>query len=212
MWWLLALPLAALGVVVVLLAIVTALVAAAGITVPWLLFGVIIWAVFAAHRGGRRHGLPRYAPPRHTAQPPAASPRRMFRPTSPEPRSRTVAQRGSPLPIDVQVKVDQIKRKVDVLLAYAPHFAPFSSDLHIVRQTTADYLPRTIQAYLALPASSRDDVSSGSGKTALQELKEQLDLLDAKLNSIAEDLERRNLDELAANRRFLEERFGRSRS
>jgi len=211
-WWLLALPLAALGVVVVLLAIVAALVAAAGIAVPWLLFGAIVWVVAVAHRGGRRHGLPRYTPPRYAAQPRAASTKRVFRPAVTEPRSRPVAQRGSQLPIDVQVKVDQIKRKVDVLLAYAPRFPPFSTDLHIVRQTAADYLPRTIQAYLELPASSRDDVSTGSGKTALQELKDQLELLDAKLNSIAEDLERRNLDELAANRRFLEERFRQSRS
>jgi hypothetical protein len=48
-----------------------------------------------------------------------------------------------------------------------------------------------------------------NGTTPLQELKEQLALLDSKLDEIAEDLQRHNQDRLLANRRFLEERFGR---
>src|SRR6188472_3501128 len=43
------------------------------------------------------------------------------------------------LPIDVRVKVEQIRRKADVLLGFADRFPPFSQDLYIVRQTTADY-------------------------------------------------------------------------
>jgi hypothetical protein len=44
---------------------------------------------------------------------------------------------------------------------------------------------------------------------ALDELRAQLDLLDARLDDIARDLQRHDLDQLYANRRFLEERFGR---
>jgi hypothetical protein len=46
------------------------------------------------------------------------------------------------------------------------------------------------------------------GKTAREELKAQLDLLDAKLDDIAQDLQRQDADRLLANRRFLEARFG----
>ncbi len=77
-----------------------------------------------------------------------------------------------------------------------------------VRQTADDYLPRTVHWYLALAPTTRERVVAANGKTALQELREQLDLLDSKLNEIAEDLQRRDLDRLLANRRFLEERFG----
>jgi len=114
------------------------------------------------------------------------------------------------LPIAVQVKVEQIRRKVEVLLGYASRFPPFSKELYLVRQTANEYLPRTIDAYLALPPGDADRILTPNGKTALQELTEQLDLLDAKLSEIAENLQRRDLDRLLANRRFLEERFGRT--
>jgi hypothetical protein len=115
--------------------------------------------------------------------------------------------RQNELPIDVQVKVEQIRRKVDVLLGYADRFPPFSQDLYLVRQTASEYLPRTISAYLALPRDTADKPMSG-GKTAHQELKAQLDLLDTKLDDIAQDLQRQDTDRLLANRRFLEDRFG----
>jgi len=113
------------------------------------------------------------------------------------------------LPIDVQVKVEQIRRKVDVLLSYADRFPPFSQDLYLVRQTATDYLPRTISAYLALPKqTAAEKPLIAGGRTAYQELKAQLDLLDSKLDDIAQDLQRQDTDRLLANRRFLEDRFG----
>ena len=93
-----------------------------------------------------------------------------------------------------------------MLLGYADRFPPFSQDLHMVRQTAADYLPSDCGG---LPgAAGRDDpVVAATGKTALDELRAQLQLLDAKLDEIAQDLQRQDLDHLLANRRFLEERF-----
>jgi hypothetical protein len=46
------------------------------------------------------------------------------------------------------------------------------------------------------------------GRTALKVLRDQLELLDSKLDEIAEDLQRENADRLLANERFLEEHFG----
>jgi hypothetical protein len=138
---------------------------------------------------------------------PAQSPKADQRPAAAsDPRQL----RQGELPIDVQVKVEQIRRKVDVLLSYADRFPPFSQDLYLVRQTASDYLPRTIEAYLALQkrAGATDKPLSVGGKTPYQELKSQLDLLDARLDDIAQDLQRQDADRLLANRRFLEERFG----
>ncbi|MGI9148674.1 MAG: hypothetical protein ACR2IK_19360 [Chloroflexota bacterium] len=117
---------------------------------------------------------------------------------------------GAPeLPVEVQVKVEQIRRKVDVLLSYAGRFPPFSHDLYLVRQTASEYLPRTIGAYLALPKQVATQTPlSMDGNTAYQELKAQLELLDGKLDDIATDLQRQDTDRLLANRRFLEARFG----
>jgi len=47
----------------------------------------------------------------------------------------------------------------------------------------------------------------GTGRTALQELRAQLALLDSSLDAITQNLQQQDLDGLLANRRFLEERF-----
>jgi hypothetical protein len=197
--WLLLIPLALVFTLVMLVLGAVALIFAAVDAMPWLLILVGIWLLMKAHRGAD------HVPARTTARPrsrpaPRPGPARPVQPSPPKPTPRRE------LPIDVQVKVEQIKRKADVLLGYADRFPPFSQDLHIVRQTTADYLPRTTEAYLALPGTD-DPVVAATGKTALQELREQLELLDSKLDDIAQDLQRQDLDHLLANRRFLEERF-----
>lgn len=125
-----------------------------------------------------------------------------------ETRRPKESRQQAELPIDLQVKVEQIRRKVDVLLGYADRFPPFSQDLYLVRQTASDYLPRTLNAFLSLSAQNVDKPLPGSGKTAREELRAQLDLLDSKLDEIAQDLQRQDADRLLANRRFLESRFG----
>ena len=143
-------------------------------------------------------------------------PRPAERPWQPSPTHRPKEDARRPkepkqmaeLPIDLQVKVEQIRRKVDVLLGYADRFPPFSQDLYLVRQTAADYLPRTLNAFLSLSPQNVDKPLPGSGKTAREELRAQLELLDSKLDEIAQDLQRQDADRLFANRRFLESRFG----
>src|ERR687885_2015036 len=170
---------------------------------PWLLIGLGAWLFW--HEDGR-HYRRRSWRQRPT---PVAQTRVQARTKSEEPapqRPRPLHQ--AELPIDIQVKVEQIRRKVDVLLSYADRFPPFSQDLYLVRQTASEYLPRTIDAYLALSKEATDKPLSADGRTAHQELKAQLDLLDAKLDEIAQDLQRQDADRLLANRRFLEARFG----
>ena len=164
--------------------------------------GLVVWCtVSLLYRPRRWERVYWSQPPR-----PVAPRRRAPERRGPE---RPAWQRlGSGLPLDVQVKVEQIRHKVDVLLAQRERFPFGSEDLYIVRATRDDYLPRTLDAFMAVPPPLRDK-SIPSGKTPLQELKEQLALLDTKLDEVAEDLQRRNVDRLLANRRFLEERFAR---
>jgi hypothetical protein len=165
---------------------------------PWLLFGLAIWAGCTLLRPRRRYYSP--LPPQWER----ARVREPYRRPDPP---RPVESKPT-LPLDVQVKIDQVRHKAELLEREKDRFPFASEDLYVVRATRADYLPRTVDAFLALPHLAREKVMA-NGKTPLQELKDQLALLDSKLDEIAEDLQRRNVDRLLANRRFLEERFGR---
>jgi ABC-type nickel/cobalt efflux system permease component RcnA len=202
--WLLIVPVVILFVLIMAVASLAAgLFWMMGATWPWLLIGLGIWMLW--HEDGRHRRTASRAPVSASRRPPV-------QPSQPDKAERKKAGprplRQTELPIDIQVKVEQIRRKVDVLLGYADRFPPFSQDLYLVRQTANDYLPSTISAYLALPNQTADKPLSANGQTAHQELKAQLDLLDARLDDIAQDLERQDTDRLLANRRFLEDRFG----
>jgi hypothetical protein len=211
MWWFLLIPFALLAGLIAIVSILSW----AGAW-PWLLVAVGLWLIWQDRKRTRRasegkRGRPAKQRIAHrspgiatgtkqqggsgaAAAPPAA------------PREPTPIRRAE-LPIDVQVKVEQIRRKIDVLLGYADRFPPMSHDLYLVRQTASEYLPRTVEAYLSLPVETAEGVFPAGTRTAREELREQLDLLDTKLDEIAQDLQRQDLDRLLANRRFLEARF-----
>lgn len=212
--WLLIPFIAVALVVVLILGVVAAVVATAALVIglilraaPIILILFAVWwlakAIFGPDHGRQYRPSPRPSPRVRPTYRPTSRPTAPPRPAS-TPRP---AARQRELPIDVQVKVEQIRSKADVLLGYADRFPPFSQDLYIVRQTTADYLPRTINAFLAVPPAT-DRLPGTASTAALDELRAQLDLLDGKLDEIARDLQRHDLDQLLANRRFLEERFG----
>jgi hypothetical protein len=206
MMWLLLIPFLLVMIVLSVLLGTAAIFVTVVKEVPWLLIILGAWIIWRANRPSRHRRRREW---RHTGGPiiEHESTRAVTQPVTP---SETVPARPQKreLPIDVQVMVEQITRKADVLQTYADRFPPMSRDLHIVRQTTADYLPRTIEAYLALP-SDDDPFDITTNERALQELRAQLKLLDAKLDEIAQALQRQDMERLLANRRFLEERFSR---
>jgi hypothetical protein len=163
----------------------------------WVLFGLVIWGACALLKG----------PPRRRYYEPVP-PRPAYRAPSPHPAPAPVSEGTDDLPLDLSLRAGQIRHKAQELLKQAHRFPFASRDLYVVRATLDDYLPRTLQNFRLVPPESREQPLP-NGKTPLQELKEQLRLLDSKLDEIAEDLQRENIDRLLANRRFLEERFGR---
>ncbi len=201
--WLLLVPIVCVVVIMLLVGLLQGVFWLLGSAWPVLLIGLGVWMFWHQDGPHRRPGSARTS--RLSAPQPAPA-------RAPTPRSRGSDRRQprqSELPIDVRVKVEQIRRKVDVLLGYADRFPPFSQDLHLVRQTATDYLPRTLNTFLAMKPEDVDKpLLSAGGKTAREELKAQLDLLDTKLDDIAQDLQRQDADRLLANRRFLEARFG----
>ena len=175
-----------------------ALVVLAGGFGEWVLFGLFLYAMVAIVSGPsrRRRRAVRVVERNQTGR-------------GLQPLSRHAAGQ---LPVSAEVKAEQIRRKAEALLQYADRFPAGSEDLYVLQRTTSEYLPTTLQAYLDLPPGYANAVVTADGKTALQTLHDQLDLLDRKLDEIAFDVHRQNLDRLVANGRFLEERFGQRRS
>jgi hypothetical protein len=162
-----------------------------GLAIEWTAIAIIN----IAYAGGR-------SGPRPSASAAVAEARLAAAPPEPPPIAPDVHDR---LPLAVTVKVEQIRRKADVLLQHQDRFPPGSRDLYVLRRTRDDYLPTTVDAYLALAGDDRP--LTPAGRTPLQALRDQLDLLDTKLDEIAEDLQRQNADRLLANEHFLEEHF-----
>jgi len=114
------------------------------------------------------------------------------------------------LPADSQSRVARIRTEILDLLPHAAEFPPGSQDLYVLRRMAVDYLPTTIEAYLALPAAYATGRVVQDGKTPLQIMNEQLELLDAQMGEITEAVHKQDSDRLLANGIFLEERFGRT--
>jgi len=101
----------------------------------------------------------------------------------------------------------------DTIIGILPHYANFppgSPDLFVVGRTATDYLPAALQAYLNLPRAYATLHKMSNGKTASQVLDDQLSLLAAKMDEVADAVHKKDSDALLANGRFLEEKFGAS--
>jgi hypothetical protein len=111
------------------------------------------------------------------------------------------------LPASIRLKVAQIRRKIETLLRHADEFPVGSEDLYVLQQTATEYLPSTLNAYMAMPPGSENAPVDAEGRTAWRILWDQLTLIESRLDTVAADVRRRNADRLVANGRFLEERF-----
>jgi hypothetical protein len=192
----------------VVILFVVGLVALAGGAASWIVFGLMMWAGLWLLFGGRRRRRNRMRHRRHRAaamQEQVASPLPPPMP-QPLPPPRPVVNLNR-LPKDMEKQVDRIRRKAAVLGQHPDRFPIGSRDLYVVQQTASDYLPTTVRTYLEVPSWSVD-TPTADGRTPLQMLHAQLDLLEAKLDEIAETVRKQRVDNLLANERFLEEHFG----
>ncbi len=208
-----------MGMLVVMAAVVIATAILGLAVAPWLVwvclaYGFMALFILPRRRSRRRRlqrlGIDQWQDVWWTPSPPAPS-SPPSPPTAPEP-SPAPASPPDPLerlPLGARVMVEQIRHKAALLLQHADRFPVGSKDLFVLRRTTEEYLPATLDAYLALSPEYDDRPVAPDGRTGLQVLRDQLRLLDAKLDEIADDLQRQNVDRLLANERFLEEHFGR---
>jgi hypothetical protein len=111
------------------------------------------------------------------------------------------------LPLGMRAKAEQVRLKADMFAREFEQAPMGSRNLYILHRIQAEYLPATLQSYVALGGDDR--ALSPDGRTGQHVLRDQLELLDGKLDEIAHDLQRENIDRLLTNERFLEEHFGR---
>lgn len=183
----------------------------------FIIFALMMWCAMYMMFGGRRRarrlrrrmGYDRWGTADEAASPPpypiipAAPPPRVQSARAPQPPAPAVK-----LPPDVEQKVDRIRRKAAVLAQHADRFPIGSHDLYVVQHTPTDYLPETIRAFTDVPSWSIN-TSAEDGRTPLQMVHNQLDLLETKLDEIAEAVKNQRVDRLLMNERFLEQNFGR---
>jgi hypothetical protein len=114
------------------------------------------------------------------------------------------------IPQPLQAKLQEIADTIQGILPHYAEFPPGSPDLFVVGRTATDYLPSALQAYLSLPRAYATLHKMPNGKTADEVLGDQLALIDAKMDEVADAVHKKDSDALLANGRFLEEKFGQS--
>jgi membrane protein implicated in regulation of membrane protease activity len=200
----------------VLLGLVAAVVAIAIALAPWLALGFGLYKLHQRSPAGRQAqagmagggwahvgpppqqpGPVRYADSAWRAVPPAP-------PAPPDPMAR--------LPQEQREQVERIRSKAAALIERAGRFPTGSRKLHLVRRTLDTYLPSTLDAYLALAPGADDWVVAPDGRTGVQVLRDQLAILEAEVDEVANDLWQADVQRLLANERFLEGHFGRRQS
>lgn len=95
---------------------------------------------------------------------------------------------------------------VDMLPALFAENLP-DRNLYDIRQTALEYLPATLEHYLALPNMYRRKHVVRDGKTARDLLIEQLTLLDNTMTEALESINRSDAEALLSHGRFLQDKF-----
>jgi len=120
-----------------------------------------------------------------------------------------VSSLASKVEPDVLARVEQIRESIVTLLPrLLAQENVGDTSLFTVRQTALEYLPTTLQSYVALPAAFRRIHAVQGGKTPKDLLLEQLGILDAKMKEIVASVAQNDMQALLVNGRFLQEKFG----
>jgi hypothetical protein len=112
------------------------------------------------------------------------------------------------VPVPVEARVRRITATIGDALPFVDALPPGGRARFSLARTATDYLPATLDAYLALPRAYAEQEVVVDGKTAAALLCDQLDLLVAQLDDVVDAMHRADADRLLVNGRFLGDRFG----
>ncbi len=114
------------------------------------------------------------------------------------------------LPKEAYERVKSIKNSVVAVLPQINDLGSSDHNIFLIQQTALDYLPATLEAYVALPKAYAVLQPIRNGKTAKQLLIEQLDLLDREMKEVVQEVYRHDTQKLIVHGRFLQDTFQKS--
>lgn len=123
---------------------------------------------------------------------------------------RTVNRNGGKMPEGGVPGVRAIEDVLRPLLTYLAANPPTEEELIPVRATLTDYLPTTLEVFLALPKNFAHTHRNRSGRTPAEELVEQLHLLQAGVVEYAQSIYAGDAQQLSNQGRFLQTKFGKT--
>ena len=123
---------------------------------------------------------------------------------------RTVNRSGAKMPEGGVPGVRAIEDVLRPLLTYLAANPPTESEMNPVRSTLTDYLPTTLETFLALPKEFAHTHRNRSGRTPAEELVEQLHLLEAGVVEYAQSIYAGDAQQLSNQGRFLQTKFGKT--
>jgi hypothetical protein len=112
------------------------------------------------------------------------------------------------VPDRIALKVTRIATTITETLPRAGALGAGSPGPYVLVACATDYLPAALQAYLDLPRGYADRHVVADGRTPLDLLAEQLDLLSNEIDEIVENINASDSGKLIAHGRFLAEKFG----
>jgi len=106
----------------------------------------------------------------------------------------------------IRARVDTIRSATVQLLDRTVARAP-NDEFEIAVRIATNYLPHTLQSYLDVPTEQMP-IQTGGGKSARDLTLEQLDMIGKALDGASSNHASIQANDLLANQRFLEDRFG----
>ncbi len=120
---------------------------------------------------------------------------------------RVIARAGRRIPKEASDICNRIKTTVVEMLPRLRN-AQGTQDAFSIKQAALDYLPHTLENYLALPPAYANLHPLQNGKTAKQILLEQLTLLEQSVQEASNNILQGDAQKVLVNSRFLQDKFG----
>lgn len=115
------------------------------------------------------------------------------------------------VPAEVIIRIQRIELIIrSQVLPRIDCLQPGSLELYLIERTARDYLPTAVENYLRLPGDYVSSKPGSQGSRPIQVLNDELNLLEAQMQRIAELVHGADMDRLLAHRRFLNDRFSRA--
>lgn len=111
------------------------------------------------------------------------------------------------LPGEAATVLANLRATLADLLPRLSQSSVFSQEAHGVEQTVREYLPATLESYLRLPPMYARVHVMRNGKTALDQLRDQLGLLDERMQAMLDNALADDARALSENGVFLRSRF-----